>query len=47
MSIGLVAVTGLIYLYVSIDQFQKGNWPMGVTYFAYALANLGLMFAVK
>jgi hypothetical protein len=47
MSVGLVIVTALIYLYVAIDQFQKGNWPMAITYFAYALANVGLVFAVK
>lgn len=47
MSVPLVAITGLIYLYVAIEQTYKGNMPMAVTYFAYALANVGLMFAVK
>ncbi len=47
MSVPLVAITGLIYLYVAIEQTYKGNFPMAVTYAAYAFANVGLMFAVK
>ena len=46
MSRPLVVVTGFIYLYVAIDQACKHNYPMSITYFAYALANVGLACAV-
>lgn len=47
MSAWLVALTGLIYLYICVEQVLKGNFPMGVVYFGYALANVGLYLAVK
>lgn len=48
MSKGLIALTGLIYLYIAIEQgFFKQSIPMGIVYFGYALANVGLYAAVK
>lgn len=47
MSSWLVALTGIIYLYISVEQALKGNASMGVVYFGYALANVGLYLAVK
>lgn len=47
MSGWLVALTGLIYLYISVEQALKGNAPMGVVYFGYALANVGLYLSIK
>lgn len=47
MSGWLVALTGLIYLYISVEQALKGNSSMGIVYFGYALANVGLYLAVK
>ena len=47
MSGWLVAVTGLIYLYISIEQFLKGNAAMSIVYVGYALANVGLYLAVE
>ena len=42
MSAWLIALTGLIYLYVSIEQCYLGWYAMAVVYFGYALANVGL-----
>ena len=42
MSAWLIAVTGLIYLWVAVDQMIKGNMPMFVRYLGYAFANIGL-----
>jgi hypothetical protein len=47
MSSWLIIVTGLIYLFISAEQSIKGNIPMGITYFAYALANVGLWMMSK
>jgi hypothetical protein len=46
MSGYLIMITGTIYSVVSVDQFFKGNIPMGIAYFAYALSNVGLWMAV-
>lgn len=42
MSPWLVALTGLIYLYIAAEQMWLGHVPMSITYFGYALANVGL-----
>lgn len=42
MSGWLIAATGLAYLYVSVEQFFKGNKPLAIAYFGYAFANIGL-----
>ena len=42
MSKPLIIITGLIYLYVGCEQLYKGNHGMGIAYFAYSLANIGL-----
>ena len=47
MSQWLVAATGIAYLYVAIEQLVKGNTPMAIVYFGYALANVGLYVAVN
>lgn len=49
MSSWLIAVTGLIYLYIGLEQwFKFGNLPMLLTYIGYAFANIGLyMLASK
>tara|TARA_B100000902_G_C26614077_1_gene576557 strand:+ start:166 stop:312 length:147 start_codon:yes stop_codon:yes gene_type:complete len=38
----LIALTGLIYLYVSLEQLYKGNLGMCIAYFGYAFSNIGL-----
>lgn len=48
MSAWLIAFTGVVYLYVALEQGLKGNWGMLVTYIGYAFANIGLyMLASK
>jgi len=42
MSAWLIALTGLIYFYVAIEQGYKGNTGMLITYVGYAFANIGL-----
>mgnify|MGYP001220752901 CR=1 FL=1 len=43
MSSGLIALTGVIYLYVGLEQyFRFNNFPMLYTYIGYAFANVGL-----
>lgn len=47
MSSWLIVVTGLIYLYISIEQGFKGNMGMAICYFGYALGNVGLFLLAK
>ncbi len=43
MSSILIAVTGVIYLYVGVEQWVKfQNAPMLLTYLGYSFANIGL-----
>lgn len=46
MSKTLIVLTAMIYTYVFIDQFQKGNTGMGLAYMGYAFANIGLWMEV-
>ncbi len=48
MSAWLIALTGIIYVYVAIEQGMQGNIGMLITYLGYASANIGLyMMASK
>lgn len=47
MSGWLIALTGLIYAAVAVEQVVKGNWPMAITYLCYAGANIGLYMLAK
>lgn len=48
MSAWLIALTGVIYLYVALEQGYKGNYGMLIAYIGYAFANVGLyMLASK
>lgn len=47
MSFWMLALTGLIYVGVAVDQFYKGASGLAVVYIGYAIANAGFMFAVK
>jgi len=42
MSGWLIVLTGMIYLYVSIEQVLKGNPGMGIAYLGYSFSNIGL-----
>jgi len=48
MSSWLILLTGLIYLYIAIEQGVKGNYGMLIAYAGYAFSNVGLyMLATK
>ena len=47
MSRSLIAITGIIYLYVSLDQFRRGNPGMGIAYMGYAASNVGLYMLAR
>jgi hypothetical protein len=42
MSAWLIAFTGIIYFYVSVEQLYKGNMGMFIAYLGYAFSNIGL-----
>lgn len=42
MSGWLIAITGIIYAYVAVEQGLKGNSGMAIAYAGYAAANIGL-----
>ena len=46
MTTPLILFVGLIYLAVAADQALKGS-PMAITWFGYALANVGLALTAK
>lgn len=45
MTTSLTLFVGAIYLGISVDHWLSGNRPMALTFFAYALANVGLAYA--
>lgn len=47
MSGPLIALTGLIYLYVALDQFRRGNPGMGIAYLGYSFSNVGLYLLAR
>ena len=47
MSGWLIAITGLIYAYVAIEQGFKGNVGLTIAYTGYAFANIGLYLLAK
>lgn len=47
MSGWLIALTGLIYAYVSAEQFWRGNTGMGIAYLGYAFSNVGMYLATR
>lgn len=47
MSGWLIAITGLIYAYVAIEQGFKGNVGLAIAYTGYAFANIGLYLLAK
>lgn len=47
MSAWLIAMTGLIYLFVAIEQAWRGNWHLAVVYSGYAFSNVGLYYLAR
>jgi hypothetical protein len=42
MSSHLIAIVGVIYAGIAIDQFARSNPAMGIVYAGYAFSNVGL-----
>ncbi len=47
MSPALVVFVGLIYAYISAEQFYLDNPAMGVCYAGYSFSNIGLWWLVR
>lgn len=47
MSGWLIAITGLIYAGVALEQFAIGNRAMSMVYAGYAFSNVGLFYTVE
>jgi hypothetical protein len=47
MSAWLIALTGLIYLAVAIEQATKGQWHLVIVYSGYAFSNVGLYLLAR
>ena len=47
MSSWLVAIVGVVYAYIAIEQYLKGNSAMAIVFFGYAFSNIGLYLSAK
>ena len=47
MSGWLIAMTGIVYAYVAIEQGIKGNIGLAIAYTGYAFSNIGLYLLAK
>lgn len=47
MSGHLIIITGLIYAYVAIEQWWRGNFGMAAAYAGYAFSNAGLWMMAR
>jgi hypothetical protein len=47
MSSWLIIVTGVIYAYIAVEQFLKGNSQMAIVYSGYAFSNVGLYLLAR
>ena len=47
MSWWLAMTVAIIYGMVAVGEYRVGNWPMVITFGAYAVSNIGLMGVLK
>lgn len=47
MSTWLVALMGMVYFYIALEQFYKGSMGTGIMFLGYAIGNVGLILQVK
>jgi hypothetical protein len=47
MAPSLIAITGVIYLYVACDLAYHGKAALAIAYAGYAFANIGLYYAAR
>ncbi|MCW2228073.1 hypothetical protein QIH87_49920 (plasmid) [Bradyrhizobium elkanii] len=43
----MIGAVGVVYAYISVEQFIKGNPAMGICFAGYAFANVGLFLLAK
>jgi len=44
MTIWAIIIVSVLYLLISMGNIQQGDYPHALTWFAYALANMGLLW---
>lgn len=47
MSQWLIAFIGVVYLYIAVDLFIKGQTGLAISFLGYSLGNCGLFFVAK
>lgn len=47
MSASLIALVGLAYTAISVEQFMRDNPQMGIVFAGYAFSNIGLWLAAR
>lgn len=47
MAAWLIAVTGVIYAFVSADLAWRGRYDLALAYAGYSVSNIGLFFAAR
>jgi hypothetical protein len=47
MSGWLIALVGIVYLGVAVEQGLRKNWPMCVVFTGYAFSNIGLYWLAE
>lgn len=47
MSHTLIALIGVAYVWIGVEQGWKGNWGVGIMFLGYALAQVGVYWQAK
>ena len=47
MSAPLIAICGVIYLFVALDLAARGKYGLAIAYAGYAFSNVGLYLAAR
>lgn len=47
MSGPLIIIVTLIYSYIALEQYLKGNMPVAIMYAGYAFSNIGVYMVTK
>lgn len=47
MSAPLIALVGVIYLYIAAESFLRGNSSLAIVFAGYAFSNVGLWMAAR
>lgn len=47
MSGTLIAIVGVVYAYIALEQMMKGNPAMAIVFAGYAFSNIGLYLGAK